>query len=130
MSPPDRIGAVLYAKDVARVSAFYLQTLGLSVAHEEADHVVLESPVLQLVVLQIPEPLASQIVVTSPPERRTDAAIKLSFVVPGIEAIRALVQRLGGELNPAERIWAYRGFRHCDGQDPEGNVLQFREHAG
>jgi hypothetical protein len=127
MQSQDRAGAVIYAKDVALVSAFYMQTLRLNVVHTEPDHVVLESAALQLVVLEIPAHIAGQIVVTVPPERRSDTAVKLSFAVPSIAAVRAAAARLGGGLNPAEREWLYRGFRHCDGHDPEGNVVQFRE---
>jgi hypothetical protein len=36
----------------------------------------------------------------------------------------------GGELNPPDKEFAARGFRACDGHDPEGNVLQLREIAG
>jgi catechol 2,3-dioxygenase-like lactoylglutathione lyase family enzyme len=127
MNPQDRAGAVIYAKDVARVSTFYVQTLGLNVVHTETDHVVLESAALQLVVLEIPAHIAGQIVITVPPERRTDTAVKLSFAVPSMAAVRDTAARWGGALNPAEREWVYRGFRHCDGHDPEGNVVQFRE---
>ena len=36
---------------------------------------------------------------------------------------------LGGEVWPVDREWeaASRGFRACDGRDPEGNVFQVRE---
>ena len=35
--------------------------------------------------------------------------------------------RFGGELDPPKHEWEYRGYRVCDGLDPEGNIVQFRE---
>jgi hypothetical protein len=32
-------------------------------------------------------------------------------------------------MEPAEREWIFDGVTVCDGLDPEGNVIQFREHA-
>jgi predicted enzyme related to lactoylglutathione lyase len=129
MSDHERAGAVLYAKDVARVSAFYAGIAGMTVTHAEADHVVLESPSLQLVVVAIPAAVAATIEIAAPPQRRTDTPIKLAFAVDSLEAARNAAPLLGGELNPAEREWVYRQHRVCDGHDPEGNVVQLRVRA-
>jgi predicted enzyme related to lactoylglutathione lyase len=120
-------GAVLYAKDVDRVVAFYSAVLGWRPADRSGDHVVLESPSFQLVVLQVPDDIASNIVVTVPPTRRVNAAIKLVFFVPSIANVRTSAEACGGILNPSEKEWSFQGARVCDGLDPEGNVLQFRE---
>ena len=124
-----KAGAVVYAKSIGRVSAFYSGAAGLEVAHVETDHVVLESPVLQLVVVAIPERIAASIELAVPPVRRTDTPIKLVFTVASISAARAAARSFGGELNPPDREWQFRGFKVCDGHDPEGNVVQFRERA-
>ena len=129
MSHHATAGAVLYAKNVEPVSRFYAECCGLKVAHSEDDHVVLESPTFQLVILAIPEPIAASISITTPPARRTDTPIKLVFHVEGIDAVREAAARLGGELNPPGREWHYQGNKVCDGHDPEGNVVQFRERA-
>lgn len=120
-------GAVLYAKDLALVKAFYEAVLNLSVEHAENDHVVLASPAFQLVILKVPERIASSIEIESPPRRRTETPIKLVFEVPSISATRAIAHEHGGELFPPEREWNFQGYRVCDGQDPEGNVVQFRQ---
>ena len=36
-------------------------------------------------------------------------------------------ERLGGRVKPVHDEWEARGFRACDGHDPEGNVIQVRE---
>jgi len=123
-------GAVLYAKSVARVSAFYVEAAALELVHSEEDHVVLESPLFQLVIVAIPERLAASIEVASPPIRRENTPIKLVFPIQSIQVVRAKAASLGGELNTIEREWRFQGSRVCDGHDPEGNVVQFRENAG
>ena len=126
MSHHETAGAVLYAKDVARVSTFYAAIAGMAVTHTEADHVVLESTTLQLVVVAIPAAIASTIAIAEPPLRRTDTPIKLALSVASLDAARKAAPLLGGDLNPVEREWVYQQHRVCDGHDPEGNVVQFR----
>lgn len=62
--------------------------------------------------------------------RRENAAIKPVFFVPSIAAVRAGADAFGGILNPSDNEWSFQGFKVCDGLDPEGNVIQFREPAG
>lgn len=99
----------------------------MPVVHAGQDHIVLESQQCELVVHAIPKQLADSIEIASPPERRTENAIKLFFPVASIADARARALAFGGELNPKEREWEARWFRACDGHDPEGNVLQVRE---
>jgi predicted enzyme related to lactoylglutathione lyase len=120
-------GAVLYAKNLGRVKAFYEAVLSLNLEHAEDDYVVLASPAFQLVILKAPEHIARSIEIENPPRRRTETPIKLVFEVPSISAARAIAHQHGGELLPPEREWNFQGCRVCDGQDPEGNVVQFRQ---
>jgi hypothetical protein len=64
---------------------------------------------------------------STPPVRREGTPIKLAFHVPSIEDLRPVVARFGGQLNSAGTQWEFRGLRHCDGLDPEGNVVQMTE---
>jgi predicted enzyme related to lactoylglutathione lyase len=127
MSSSPTAAAVLYAKDISKVSNFYAKVAELQVKHEEPDHVVLESGVFQLVVVAVPTKLALSIHVTEPPQRRENTAVKLVFLVGSITAARQLAPSHGGQINPPEREWLFQGSRVCDGHDPEGNVVQFRE---
>jgi predicted enzyme related to lactoylglutathione lyase len=121
------VAVVIYAVDIARVSDFYAAILHVEDLRREADHVVLETPGCQLVVLAIPASVAQDIVITSPPGRRTETPIKVSFPVESIAASRAMAGRLGGQIDSPPREWQFEGHTVCDGQDPEGNVLQLRE---
>jgi predicted enzyme related to lactoylglutathione lyase len=125
--PATRAGAVVYAKDPARVAAFYEGTAGLRPTHAADDHLVLAGDALELFVVRIPPAIAASIVIETPPERRQDTPIKLVLPVSSLQAVRMAAARLGGALNAPEREWSWRGWRFCDGHDPEGNVVQFRE---
>jgi predicted enzyme related to lactoylglutathione lyase len=126
MATTFHVGAVLYAKNLALVQEFYQAVLSLEIESAEKDHVVLASPTFQLVILAVPEHIASSIDIESPPRRRTETPIKLVFEVASISTARAVALLHGGELLPPEREWNFHGYRVCDGQDPEGNVVQFR----
>lgn len=63
------------------------------------------------------------------PPVREDSYCKLCLPVDRIAAARARAAAHGGFVAPPEREWTARGFRACDGHDPEGNVIQVREAA-
>lgn len=119
-------GAVLYGKDVAGLTSFYAEVMGLRVAATGDGWSQLAGEQFELVVHALPPALAADIEISSPPQRREDTPIKLCFTVANLAATRAAVARLGGELNPPEREWQRGTLRVCDGHDPEGNVFQVR----
>lgn len=125
----EQAAAVIYAKDVARVSAFYASVAGLAVTHTEADHASLESPALQLFIVAMNAGLAATVHIGQPPVVRENSALKFIFPVASLAAARELAAAAGGALKPAQAAWAFNGWRHCDGHDPEGNVFQLRERA-
>ena len=102
--------------------------MGLTVVHVEAEVIVLESLNQQLVLHALPSRVAATIEMSSPLKLRTDTAVKLVFAANIAEA-RVKAPALGGGVNPKKKEFEARGFRACDGHDPEGNVIQFREHV-
>lgn len=120
-------GAVIYASDIRRIGAFYEQVAGLRITHAEGDHIVLESGAFQLVVVAVPARIAASIELTDPPRPREDTAIKLVLAVADMATAREAARSLGGQLLPPQREWQFQGMRVCDGYDPEGNVVQFRQ---
>lgn len=129
MSNPGKNGAVVFVKYLDRATAFYRDTMALAVTHEEPGLVVLESDSLQLVMHAIPPPIADTFEIADPPEVREDASVKLFFYVADFAAARVAAAAHGGRFQPAEKEWEWRGFRACDGVDPEGNVVQIRRPA-
>lgn len=114
--------AVVFVADVPRMANFYGALCSMRVLHEGADFAVLECDGLQLTLHALRgEPAGTQ--------TRFDSYVKLCFPVGSIADARARAPALGGELWPPDEEWEapQRGFRACDGRDPEGNVFQVRE---
>ena len=115
--------AILFVKDLERVAAFYAGALAMKRLSGDPDHVVLECDGFELVVHQIPKPIAEAIVVTQPPMRRVGGAIRLDFPVASVADSRKLARSLGGEIDDAPPAWADRNTNLFFGHDPEGNQL-------
>lgn len=120
---------VLFVADVARVASFYKAIASMQFVAGDGDHAVLEVDGFQLVVHKLrgePEPIhdaQGQVRV------REDAYSKLCLPVQSIGEARSQAGSFGGFIKPADHEWQARGFRACDGNDPEGNVIQVRESA-
>jgi predicted enzyme related to lactoylglutathione lyase len=127
MSTTKPLGAVLFAKDVARVCAFYTEVIELKLASNHGGRSVLTSAGSQLTIHAIPPHLAATIEIKTPATRREETPIKLVFAVASLAAARARAEKHGGEVDPVEREWRLVDSMVCDGHDPEGNVFQLRE---
>lgn len=128
MPGPARAGALIYAKDLSRVSLFYQQLLGMRLLLADAYHHVIESADFQLVIHAIPPHIAETFTIDSPPVAREDGAIKLFFTVRSLAAAEAVLQAQGGRL--LEGRWDGPGFKVANACDCEGNILQLRELQG
>jgi predicted enzyme related to lactoylglutathione lyase len=125
MSGPARAGALIYAHDLERLSGFYRRLLGMQLRHADADHQVIESEDIQLIVHAIPPHIAATFRIASPPELREEQALKLFFSVPALAGAATLAASLGGALFGPDH--AGPGFTARNGHDPEGNIFQLRE---
>lgn len=125
MSGPARTGVLIYAKQLAKVSAFYERVLGARVLHADEEHRVLQSPDVQLVIHAIPLPYADAIVLADPPEPRLEQAIKPFFTVESLAVAERIAGEYGGLVHGP--VWPGPGFRARNVCDPEGNVLHLRE---
>jgi len=120
-------GAVLFVADLARAHRFYGALTGWRASHEDAHHVVLRGEGFELVLHQLrgePVPAADA---SGRAPTREDSYWKLCLPVAGIALARSAMAAHGGHLRGPDAEWEGRGFRACDGQDPEGNVIQVRE---
>ena len=120
MSYESRTGAVLFARRVDQVAAFYSHVLGLREANRDDDHILLESPGFQLVVHRIPGHSTTTIDVAEPPVRRAGAAFKPVFFVRNLASVRAIASAQGGTMEPPEMEWSFDGVVVCDAVDPRG----------
>jgi predicted enzyme related to lactoylglutathione lyase len=126
MSTKPTIDAVIYAKDLSVVAAFYGTALNLTPLHTESTHVLFKLGDARLWVHAIPAQYAADIHIATPPALREDSAVKLSFPVQSIAAARDVIIRSGGGIADPERAWEDAGTWHLDAWDPEGNVIQLR----
>ena len=120
---------MIFAKDIDRVARFYMDVAEMTEVYRDADHIVLNEDGFQIVVHGIPKQIAATIQITTPPKVREDTPIKICLPVMSIEYARERAAELGGRIGPKTEEWVARGFRACDGYDPEGNVFQVRESA-
>jgi predicted enzyme related to lactoylglutathione lyase len=122
-----KAAAVLYVKQLDRMRSFYELCFGFEASDQAEDYCLLDSDRWTLSLVVIPPDVAATIHVSAPPRRRDAAPIKLAFHVANIDGLRPVVAGTGGQIDPGTTAWDFQGFRHCDGVDPEGNVIQLRE---
>jgi predicted enzyme related to lactoylglutathione lyase len=115
------VSAVLFAKDLPSVAAFYATALGMSVVASDEQHWRLSCAGFELVVHQVPKAIADTIVIAHPPQRRWWGAIRLDYPVDSIEDCRIKARSLGGDIDDAPPEWANRDANFYFGYDPEGN---------
>jgi predicted enzyme related to lactoylglutathione lyase len=127
MSTQPKPSAVIFAKDITALAHFYAEVVGMKEAYRDKDHIVLDAEVFQLVIHGIPKKVAAQVQITVPPQVRENTPIKVCLPVDSIEQARLRAAALGGQVGAKGKEWEARGFRACDGFDPEGNVFQVRE---
>jgi predicted enzyme related to lactoylglutathione lyase len=120
---------VLFVTDVPRQTQFYQSVASMALLQADAEHAVLELMGFQLVVHALRGVPDASADISGGAVPREDAYVKLCLPVQRIAAVRDMVTALGGSLRPPDSEWSARGFRACDGVDPEGNVFQLRERA-
>jgi catechol 2,3-dioxygenase-like lactoylglutathione lyase family enzyme len=120
---PGRVSAVLYVKDLERVTAFYSAVLRQPLVYRDAYHAVLRCGIFALDIHQLPADAMARCENGS----REQAAVKLSFPVDSIVRARQVAAAHGGELDPGPPRWVVEQQKICNGRDPEGNVFQLRE---
>ncbi|MDX2183465.1 MAG: VOC family protein [Gemmatimonadaceae bacterium] len=118
--------ALVYAKSLDAVAACYASVLGVAATDRAPTHARFAIDGGQLWIHAIPAAYAAAIQIDTPPSRREDAAVKLSFFVPSLAQARDAVLALGGGADGADRAWAMDGLWHLDAWDCEGNVFQMR----
>jgi catechol 2,3-dioxygenase-like lactoylglutathione lyase family enzyme len=108
-------GAMLFVKDLGRMTAFYCDVLGLRPIEETRldDWVEFQGDGVRFSLHAIPRDIAAGISIDSPPRPREQSATKLTFAVQRIDAT---LQKI--ELPVLRRAWG-----GTEAVDPEGNVF-------
>ena len=110
-------GAMLFVKDLPRMTAFYSGVLGLRPIEETRlpDWVEFRGDA-QFSLHAIPAAIAAGISIESPPRPREQGGTKLTFTVADVEATLAAIEGMGLPL--LRRPWG-----SVEGVDPEGNIF-------
>ena len=111
-------GAMLFVKDLDRMTAFYTDVLGLKAvaATRLNDWVEFESAGSRFALHAIPPGTAAGIIIDSPPVPRERSATKLTFAVADVDGTLARIEAMG--LPVLRRPWG-----EIEATDPEGNVF-------
>lgn len=112
--------AIVFAKDLARMTEFYRDVLGLAALPErtQSGWVELDAGGATLALHAIPTSIAATIDIGDPPRRRSETPIKLVLEVDDLAATRAALVTRGAVVSEPT-AWG-----SCDVLDPEGNVVQ------
>lgn len=110
--------AMLFVKDLRRLTEFYNVTLGLKIVEETRleNWVEFVSGSTRFSLHAIPPEDAETIRITTPPTPREQSPVKLSFEVPDESAALQRLESLGVTI--LDRPWGGREV-----VDPEGNVF-------
>lgn len=120
--------AVLYVKDPDTMRTFYETCFAMSAQPlDEEGLCVLSSNEWELSLVRVPQSLAAGIVITNLPQRRQESPLKLAFEVADIERAELIIAAAGGRIDSIRSAFDFRGRRHRDFLDPEGNVAQLRQ---
>ena len=113
-------GAMLFVKDLPRMTVFYRDVVGLRPIEETrlSDWVEFHGGA-RFSLHAIPPTIAAGISVDSPPRPREQGGTKLTFVVEDVEATLASIEAMGMPL--LRRPWGA-----VEAVDPEGNILALR----
>ena len=122
------VDAVLFAKDLQRVAAFYTDALGMTCSVSDAEHWRLHCQGFELIVHQIPKAIADTVLIEQPPKRRVWGTIRLDYPVADIAESRKKARTLGGSIDDAPP-WGDASTKFFLGYDPEGNVFGVSEHS-
>lgn len=126
MSDDPKQGAVLYAKSMNALYAFYVNVVGFDIHDREDGHSTLELGDYHLTIVQAPKAIADAITIADPPTPRSDTPIKPVFVA-SIDSARKLAPQFGGAMKGPDAEWKIGDTRVCDGHDAEGNIFQIRD---
>ena len=111
-------GAMLFVKDLERMTAFYRDVLGLEPIEETRleNWVEFKGDGARFSLHAIPSPRATEIRIDSPPRPREQSIAKLTFAVDNVDTTLQKIEQMGLPL--LRRPWG-----GIEVVDPEGNVF-------
>jgi len=115
MKPSLRSGVIVYARDINKLSRFYIEMFGMVLQRETDEFISLSNGDLSVIIHRPPIEL---------PEENFNT-VKLFMTVDSHQVTKEKAVSLGGQAFEGE--WANPIFKVCNIADPEGNHIQLRE---
>jgi len=115
MTGPAKYGAIIYARDIARLSRFYQHMFGMIAQRETNEFISIGRDHLNLVIHTPPIEI---------PEKNFNT-VKLFITVDSLEDAKERATQLGGSA--LDGVWSNPIFQVCNIADPEGNHIQIRQ---
>ncbi len=121
------VAAVIYAKEMDVLKAFYQNLDFAEVAGDGETFATLAKDQSELTIVQAPVNIAEEIELAGPVLSRVYTPLKLVFLVASIEESAQLLNAAGGRIDRGQARWEMGEFFVQDAVDPEGNIFQLRE---
>jgi hypothetical protein len=115
---------VVFSINVRRLAVFYESVLGAEPLDESSGDIRLSNERDEVLIHSIPEKIAKDIKITSPPTPRENSALKPVFDVISLERALGSVEATGGVVT--SRGFSFDGMTRRDVLDPDGNIIQLR----
>ena len=113
---------VLWADKFDETAEFYRLLLNAEFKHASDGFVSIVGERNEVLLHAVPPQWASDISV--PPALREESTLKPCFEVESIARARDAVSGTNGLIQSADREQTHGNMTYCDGNDPEGNVIQ------
>jgi hypothetical protein len=115
---------VAFSINVRRLAVFYESVLGVERLDESSGDIRLVNERDEVLIHSIPEKIAKDIEINSPPAPRESSPLKPVFDVASLERALGSVEATGGVITG--RGFSLDGLTRHDVLDPDGNVIQLR----
>ena len=116
----------IYASDMVNLSHFYAAALNLNIKEKGNDFICLGRDEIEINIIKMNSKPGRSVEKDESFSAREETPIKCSFLIDSFDQVRKTIKSYGGGLKDEIEAWEWRGVRHLDGYDPEGNIVQFR----
>jgi hypothetical protein len=115
---------VIFSIDVGRLATFYEAILEVRPTVEPSGDIRLVGGGEEVLIHSIPQAIARNIEISSPPKARDGFPMKPVFNVDSLGEVLEVVEANGGVLT--DNRFTFDGLTRHDVLDPDGNVVQLR----
>jgi hypothetical protein len=116
----------IYSSNMKILGKFYEEALDLKVIETGQGYICLGKSGIEVNIMEMNGKPGETIEGDKEFRIRTETPIKCSFMVSSFDQVKKAIIKYGGTIKDEVEAWEWRGTKHLDGCDPEGNVVQYR----